>query len=952
MAAISPILSGGTASWSTQSEATVTPFAGITLTDGNSGATDTLTITPSGAGGKLSDGTGFAGLIANADGTYTLTGTAAAITAELDALVFKPATGTAGTSQTTTFALSDVSFAAGALTTLLNFNTTNGAHPYAGLSINAAGTLYGVTSNGGASGYGSVFDLFLSNGAYTGPVQIASFTNTNGSAAHGTLVQDSAGDLFGTTNAGGASGYGTVFEIVKGTMWSAPVVLATFNSTNGSNALDGVIIDAAGNLFGTTNNGGANGYGTVYEIPKTATGYGALTTLASFSSATGLYPRGLVVDSAGNLFGETIQGGSATNAMGTVFEIAKTSTGYAAPATLVSFTGPNGGNPTGGLVMDSAGNLFGETSSGGTAAAGTVFEITKTTTGYGQAITLASFDGVNQLTPKGPLLLDAKGDLFGTTYNGGTLNDGSVFELVKTAGGYAAPVTLAAFNGTNGAYPNAGLVMDAAGNLFGTTYQGGTGNVGTVFEVTAAQIAQTTSATTISVTNTDPQVVKVAPTLANSGTAPKYTVGGAAVALAASLGISDPGTTNLASASVAITAGFKTGDTLSYTAQTGITTSYNATTGVLTLTGSATLAAYQAELASVKFASSATDPTFANTDLSRTFAFNASDGTLAATPLSVTMALTKPAGVTYTLTTSTMTIAGGGGDDVINAAYNTLLSTDVIDGGLGTNTLNLAGGGTFKLATPKTLAHIQIVNATESQSAAQSITLRAGLNADVWIASGTPAAGSTAPEIVTVIGVASDSSVIHLGKGTDTVTLGSATESIVGNGGIAKVTAAAAVAGAKIVDTGGSVALTLTGGGTATLNTADVGIKTVTLNSATTAWNFTTDTESGLTITDLSASKDTINLLGANATLTLGKGATTVAIHANPGKDTITGFIASGTAHDTLAIDHTVFADWAHVLGATKQSGSDLLITIDAADQILLKNVTLASFTSADVKIV
>ena len=952
MATVSPVLSGGTASWTTQSEAPVTPFAGITLADGNSGATDTLTITPSGAGGTLSDGTGFSGLIANANGTYTLTGTAAAITAELDALVFKPAAGTAGTSQTTTFALTDSSLTAGALTTLLNFNTTNGAHPFAGLSINAAGTLYGVTSNGASGGYGSVYDLFLSNGAYTGPVQIASFTNTNGSAAHGTLVQDAAGDLFGTTNAGGASGDGTVFEIQKGTLWSAPIVLATFNGTNGSNALDGVIIDAAGDLFGTTNNGGANGYGTVYEIPYTSSGYGALTTLASFSTATGLYPRGLVVDSAGNLFGETIQGGSATNSMGTVFEIAKTATGYAAPATLVSFTGPNGGNPTGGLVMDSAGDLFGETSSGGAASQGTVFEIVKGTGGYGQAITLASFDGVNQLTPKGPLLLDAKGDLFGTTYNGGAANDGSVFELVKTASGYGALITLATFNGTNGAYPSAGLVMDAAGNLYGTTYQGGTSNVGTVFEVSAAQIAQTAAATTISVTNTDPQVVKVAPTLANSATAPTYTVGGAAVAVASGLGITDPGTTNLASASVAITAGFQAGDTLSFTAQTGITASYNATTGVLTLTGSATLAAYQAELASVKFASSANDPTFANTDKSRSFAINASDGTLSATPLSVTMALTKPAGVTYTLTTSAMTIAGGGGDDVINAAANTLLSTDSIDGGLGTNTLNLTGTGTFKLATPKTLAHIQTVIGAEYQGTGQTIALRAGLNADVWITSGTPAAGNTAVEAVTVTGIAGDSSTIHLGKGTDTVTLGSATETITGTGGIAKVTAAAAVAGAKIVDTGASVAVTLTGGGTAALNTADVGIKTVTLNSATTAWNFSTDTESGLAITDLSGSKDSINLLGANATLTLGKGASTVSIHANPGKDTITGFTATGTAHDTLAIDHTVFADWAHVLGATTQSGSDLLITIDASDQILLKNVTLANFTTSDVKIV
>lgn len=949
MVAVSPTISGATTAWSTTSEAVVTPFAGITITDGNSGTTDKLTIAPSGAGGTLADGAGFAGLVANSDGTYSLTGTAAAITAELRALTFKPLVGAAGTSQTTSFALSDVASAASTLTTLLNFNTTNGAHPFAGLAINAAGTLYGVTANGAASGYGSVYDLFLSNGAYTGPVQIAAFTNTNGSAAHGTLIQDSAGDLFGTTNAGGASGYGTVFEIVKGTMWSAPVTLATFNGTNGSNALDGVIIDAAGDLFGTTNNGGANGYGTVYEIAKTTSGYAALTTLASFSSATGLYPRGLVVDAAGNLFGETIQGGSATNAMGTVFEIAKTSSGYAAPATLVSFTGPNGANPVGGLLMDSAGNLFGETSGGGTASSGTVFELVKGTSGYGAAITLASFDGVNQLSPKAALIADAKGDIFGTTYNGGPANDGSVFELVKTASGYSAPVTLITFNGTNGAFPQAGLVVDAAGDLFGTTTQGGTGNVGTVFEVSAAQIAQASATTTITVTNTDPIV---APSLANSAAAPGYTVGGSAVAIASGLTVTDTGVANLASASVAITGGFKAGDTLTFTAQSGITASYNSATGVLSLTGSATLAAYQAELASVKFASGANDPTFANTDLSRTIVFSASNASLASAPLTVTLTLTKPAGKTYTLTTSAVTIAGGAGDDTINAGTSTLLATDVIDAGLGTNTLNLTGGGAFNLGTPKTLAHIEIVNATESQTAAQTVTLRSGLNADVYIASGTPATGNSALEVATVIGVSGDSSVIHVGKGSDSITLGSATESVVGSGGTAIIGATAATAGARIADSGGAVNLTLTGGGTATLGSTDVGLKQITLAAATTAWNLSTDTETGLAIADMATTADTINLLGASATVTLGKGASTVAIHANPGKDTISGFIASGTGHDTLAIDHTVFADWAHLLGATTQSGSDLLITIDANDQIVLKNVTLASFTSADVKIV
>jgi hypothetical protein len=429
-------------------------------------------------------------------------------------------------------------------------------------------------------------------------------------------------------------------------------------------------------------------------------------------------------------------------------------------------------------------------------------------------------------------------------------------------------------------------------------------------------------------------------------------MGGAAVAIDSSLAITGTGVTNLQSATVSITKGFGAGDTLTFTAQAGITASYNAATGVLSLTGSATLASYKAELASIKYASSAQDPTFANTDTARTLSLVLNTGTIASTPLTLALSVVKPAGKTYTLGTTAVTIAGGAGDDVINAGATTLLATDSIDGGLGTNTLNLIGGGTFKLGTPKTLGHIQVVNATESQSAVQAITLRTGLNANVYIASGTPATGNTAPEAITITGVASDSSTIHLGKGTDTVTLGSATESIVGNGGKANITAAAAVAGARIADGGGAVALSLTGGSTATLNTADAGITSVTLAAATTAWSFTTDTETGLAITDKSATTDLINLLGANAMVTLGSGASTVAVHAAPGHDIISGFVASGTGHDTLQIDHTVFADWAHLLGATTQQGSDLLITIDAADSILLKNVTLASFASTDAKIV
>ena len=521
---------------------------------------------------------------------------------------------------------------------------------------------------------------------------------------------------------------------------------------------------------------------------------------------------------------------------------------------------------------------------------------------------------------------------------------------MKTASGFAAPVTLFTFNSTNGAYPDATLAFDSAGNLFGTTYQGGTNNLGTVFEISASQITQASAAVTVKVTDTDPAA---SPVIANSGTAPVYTLGGAAVALAPAIGLSDAGVATLQSASVAITSGFQAGDALAFAAQTGVTGSYNATTGVLSLTGTGTLAAWQAALASITYSSSAQDPTAGNTDNARALTVVVNNGTAASAPLTLALNLAKPAGVTYTLGTSVVTISGGAGDDVINAAAGTLLSADVIKGGLGTNTLNLIGGGTFNLGTPATLAHFQIVNLAESQTAPQTVTLRANLNANVYVASGTPASGNTAPEAITINGIAGDSSTIHVGHGTDTVVLASATESVIGTGGSAIVRMTTAASGALVTQSsGGTIDLTISNGGKATLNPGDTGIRSVILAAATTAWTFSTNAESGMTIKDKSATADTINLIGASAYLTLGTGASTVDIHAKPGHDTIAGFVAGGTAHDTLQIDKTVFADWAHLLGATRQSGSDLLITIDASDSVLLKNVALSAFTSADAKFV
>ena len=261
--------------------------------------------------------------------------------------------------------------------------------------------------------------------------------------------------------------------------------LISFNGINGSDAIGGVVADAAGDLFGTTYRGGANSQGTVFELLKTSTGYASTPiTLLSFNGANGANPISrLFIDATGNLFGTTYLGGAKGD--GTVFEIAKTSTGYAnGPTTLVSFNGTNGSTPETALIADATGNLFGTTSSGGKNGCGTVFEIAKTSTGYANApTTLVNFNGTNGSIPEG-LITDAAGNLFGTTAYGGENGSGTVFEIAKTSTGYAsAPTTLVGFNGTNGSAPDGGLIADAAGNFFGMTMGDGAHNQGTVFEL-------------------------------------------------------------------------------------------------------------------------------------------------------------------------------------------------------------------------------------------------------------------------------------------------------------------------------------------------------------------------------------------------------------------------------------------------------------------------------------
>jgi uncharacterized repeat protein (TIGR03803 family) len=382
------------------------------------------------------------------------------------------------------------------LTTLVGFNGAAGTDLRGSLIVDANGDLFGTTNGGGANNDGTVFEIAKTAAGYAStPTALVTFDVDNGEGPEGGLIADARGDLLGTT-AFSPNGDGTVFEIVKTASGyaSTPTTLASFDDVDGERPEGSVVADANGDLFGTTEFGGPGNEGVVFEIAKTPTGYSSTPNrLVSFNGPDGANPQGnLVADAKGDLFGVTNAGGPGATDVGTVFEIAKTPTGYATtPTTLVGFFSFDvGAFPEGGLIADANGDLFGTTDDGGAifGDGGVVFEIAKTAGGYASTpTTLVNFTGADGEQPMAGLLIDANGDLFGTTYIGGSDNLGTVFEIKKTGAGYAStPMVLANFNGTNGDHPMAGLVADANGNLFGTTQEGGPSDVdiGTVFEIT------------------------------------------------------------------------------------------------------------------------------------------------------------------------------------------------------------------------------------------------------------------------------------------------------------------------------------------------------------------------------------------------------------------------------------------------------------------------------------
>lgn len=378
-----------------------------------------------------------------------------------------------------------VACATGKTTILYSFaGGAAGSVPLAGLVLDGSGNLYGTTQQGGKEGHGTVFKL-SPNGTET-VLHAFGVADNDGLDPQAPLIRDSAGNLYGATLHGGAQNEGAVFKVAAD---GTETVLYSFGTAraDGQNPAAGLVMDGAGNLYGTTELGGAYGAGTVFEVGT----HGAETLLHSFLAlgmgTDGQNPQAaLLRDSAGNLYGTTPNGGAGMT--GTVFKVSANGT----TTVLYSFGSTattDGHTPYSTLVMDSAGNLYGTTASGGVNGGargdGVVFSLSAA----GKETVLYSFGGTanDGQDPYASLLIDSAGNLFGTTRAGGAnaggpRHGGTVYKI-SPGGTETILYSFGAAGASDGSSPQATLVMDGAGNLYGTTADGGAHGDGTVFKI-------------------------------------------------------------------------------------------------------------------------------------------------------------------------------------------------------------------------------------------------------------------------------------------------------------------------------------------------------------------------------------------------------------------------------------------------------------------------------------
>jgi len=367
----------------------------------------------------------------------------------------------------------------------------DGLAPYGRLISDAEGNLYGTTALGGTSGAGVVFELAKpqGSGAWTETI-LYNFTGSNdGSQPYGGLIFDSAGNLYGTTFQGGTSSAGTVYELSpgQGGTWTENVLYSFAGGADGAGPQSDLIFDRSGDLYGTTTGGGSPGNGIVFELASGQGGVWTETVLHRFMTSEATSPRAAVIfGTRGELYGTLANDGS--SGAGGVFRLDPPATkgGAWRETTLYTFTGgADGYGPLCRLVMFK-GSLYGTTVVGGALGYGTIFQLTPPASHHGAwtETTLHSFTccGSDGFNPWAGLIIDKTGTFYGTTQFGGLpSNGGTVFQLRLQGGIWTESVLYSFIYGGNH-FSAAGLLLGKSGTLYGTTV-GSHGKSGMVFKL-------------------------------------------------------------------------------------------------------------------------------------------------------------------------------------------------------------------------------------------------------------------------------------------------------------------------------------------------------------------------------------------------------------------------------------------------------------------------------------
>lgn len=372
---------------------------------------------------------------------------------------------------------------------LHSFSGPDGALPIGSLTLDRSGNIYGTTSRGGNADVGTVFKLKQSNGNWLlTPLHVFQ-AGSDGAFPLAGITLAANGIAYGSTQGGGQAGI--AFSLRPGASrplsvlqpWNETII-NSFMGNNGEEPPYGnLLLDQAGNLYGTAISGGQYGAGVVYKLSPLGGGW-TENVLYGFGgvSGDGTTPySGLIMDAAGNLYGTTDQGGA--NEVGTVYELTPSGSGWTEQV-LYSFTqATDGAFPVGGVIFDSAGNLYGTTSSYGPNGGGTVFELMASNGGWTFS-TIYSFSGGADEGPYGGVTMDGSGKLYGTTLLEGANGVGSIFKLTPSQGGWSYSDLYDFMDLDDGINPYGTLVFNSSGGLYGTAYQGDAHGDGTVFQLT------------------------------------------------------------------------------------------------------------------------------------------------------------------------------------------------------------------------------------------------------------------------------------------------------------------------------------------------------------------------------------------------------------------------------------------------------------------------------------